>query len=319
VTAATVLVAEDSLVIRAVLRGHLEEEGYDVMEAEDGDAALACCQSSPPDAILLDIEMPGLNGHQVLAQLKGDESLRDIPVVFLTGRTGSDDLITGLRAGAHDYLKKPFETAELLARIGAAVRVKRLQDQLRERNQELDRLGRLDGLTGVYNRRHLEEQLLVHHRAAQRHGRPLTVLMLDLDHFKQINDSYGHAGGDTVLRTVTGRLQGLLRGGDIIGRWGGEEFLLILPDTPDDAAAALAERVRSTIGGAPVELGECSVPVTPSGGSATGDEDPDALTRRADEALYRAKSAGRNRILAAAPPVLRGTATRSGRLTPSGS
>jgi two-component system cell cycle response regulator len=248
----------------------------------------------------------------VLAQLKGNEALRDIPVVFLTGRSGSDDLITGLRAGAHDYLKKPFETSELLARIGAAVRVKRLQDQLRERNQELDRLGRLDGLTGVYNRRHLEEQLRVHHRAALRHDRPLTVLMLDLDHFKRINDTYGHAGGDSVLCAVTGRLQSVLRAGDIVGRWGGEEFLLILPDTPDDAAQALAERVRTAIAAEPVRIGEGSVLVTASGGYATGSDDPDALTRRADEALYRAKAAGRNRMVAAAAVgVAFGNANRS--------
>jgi diguanylate cyclase (GGDEF)-like protein len=116
-----------------------------------------------------------------------------------------------------------------------------------------------------YNRRHLEEQLRVHHRAAQRHDRPLTVLMLDLDHFKQINDTYGHAGGDGVLCAVTARLQGVLRAGDIIGRWGGEEFLLILPDTPDDAAEVLAERVRSAIAAEPVGIGECNVPVTARG------------------------------------------------------
>jgi two-component system cell cycle response regulator len=298
-TAATVLVAEDSLVVRSILRSHLQEEGYAVVEAEDGEAAIARCKTSPPDAILLDIEMPGLDGHQVLAHLKAEDALKDIPVVFLTGRTGSDDLITGLRAGAHDYLKKPFEAAELVARVGAAVRVKQLQDALRERNHELDRLGRVDGLTGIYNRRHMEEQLWQRHRAAQRHGRPMTVVMLDLDRFKSVNDTYGHAAGDAVLREVAARLQNILRAGDVVGRWGGEEFLLLLPDTDEPAASALVERLCPLMASAPVDVGGHLLTVTMSGGYATGIDDPEDLTRQADHALYRAKAAGRNRILCA--------------------
>jgi len=292
-----VLVAEDSIVVRSVLCTHLREEGYDVVEAEDGPAAIERCRCSPPDAILLDIEMPGLDGHQVLACLKEEETLRDIPVVFLTGRTGRDDMITGLRAGAHDYLKKPFEAAELLARVAAAVRVKRLQDQLRERNEELDRLGRVDGLTGVYNRRHLEEQLHQHHLAALRRGRPLTVVMLDLDRFKAINDTYGHAAGDAVLCEVAHRLQRVVRAHDVVGRWGGEEFVLVLPDTDTPGAAALVDRLCPLMADTPVDTGEHLLAVTMSGGYASGYDKPEVLTRRADSALYRAKAEGRNRIL----------------------
>ena len=156
---ATVLVADDSLVIRAVVRGGLEDEGYRVVEAVDGLAALEQCRRDPPDVILLDIEMPGLDGYEVLAALKGDAELQDIPVVFLTSRSGITDVVAGLRGGAHDYLKKPFEHVELLARVGSAVHVKKLQDQLRQRNADLDRMSRTDALTGLYNRRHLDEQL----------------------------------------------------------------------------------------------------------------------------------------------------------------
>src|ERR1700722_2182615 len=153
----TVMIIDDSLVIRAVVRAGLEAEGYQVMQAEDGAAALDLCGSRPPDVILLDVIMPGLDGYEVLAILKSNPELAHIPVVFLTSRTGMADVIAGLRAGAHDYLRKPFEPEELLARVGSAIHVKQLQDQLRDRNAELDRMTRIDPLTGLYNRRHLDE------------------------------------------------------------------------------------------------------------------------------------------------------------------
>jgi two-component system cell cycle response regulator len=141
-TTATVLIADDSMLIRAVVRVELEEEGYRVIEAVDGLAAVQQCRQDQPDVVLLDVEMPGLDGYQVLSELKADAALKDIPVVFLTGRGGTADVVAGLRGGAHDYLKKPFETAELLARVGSALHVKKLQDQLQERNAALDRLSR---------------------------------------------------------------------------------------------------------------------------------------------------------------------------------
>ena len=241
-TSATVLVAEDSLVVRAVLRQHLEDQGYSVIEADDGNAALRVCSETKPDVVLLDIEMPGLDGHQVLRALKADANLCDVPVVFLTGRTGTEDLVEGLRLGAHDYLKKPFETSELIARVSAAVRVKTLQDELRNRNAELDLISRTDALTGLYNRRHIEERLRELASAARRHSSSLAVLMLDIDHFKQVNDTIGHAGGDAVLREFSARLQSVLRAEDVPGRWGGEEFLAILPNTELKGAVILGKR-----------------------------------------------------------------------------
>jgi two-component system cell cycle response regulator len=282
-----------------VLRRHLESEGYSVVEANDGQTAIDLCHQYPPDVILLDIEMPGLNGHQVLAHLKADADLKDIPVVFLTGRTGTEDIVSGLRAGAHDYLKKPFEPAELTARVGAAVRTKDLQDRLRTQSAEFDRMSRTDALTGLYNRRHLHEQLRQLGSSSLRHGHGLAVVMLDIDFFKRVNDSIGHQGGDDVLKEFTRRLLAMKRDEDVAGRWGGEEFLLVLPQTDTAGAMAVAERIRSAVAAEPFDLGDRTLAVTVSGGCATGTGDStDGLVLRADAALYEAKAAGRNRVVA---------------------
>jgi two-component system, cell cycle response regulator len=295
----TVLIADDSLVVRAVVRSGLEEEGYHVTEAEDGTAALVQCRQSAPDVILLDVEMPGLTGHQVLAELKRDDALKDIPVVFLTGRTSMDDVLTALRGGAHDYLKKPFEAAELVARVGAAAKVKKLQDRLRERNDDLERVSRTDMLTGLNNRRHMDEELTRQHSIARRGQSELGVILLDIDHFKHVNDTYGHAAGDQVLCEFAQRLLGQLRAGDIAGRWGGEEFLVILPNTGLDGTRQVAERICAATAATPIATEGNRITVTVSGGCAIGPAaGPDVLVSIADTQMYQAKQAGRNRIVA---------------------
>ncbi len=300
---ATILVAEDSVVIRAVLRRYLENEGYAVVEADDGQAAIDRCHETRPDTVLLDIEMPGLNGHQVLAHLKADPHLQDIPVVFLTGKTGTEDIVAGLRAGAQDYLKKPFEVAELVARVGAAVRTKQLQDQLRDRSAEFARMSSTDALTNLCNRRHLEDRLRQLDSAARRHGRLLSVIMVDIDYFKRVNDTEGHQGGDDVLKEFARRLQVEVRGEDVAGRWGGEEFLVILADTPIEGVTTLAERIRAAAADEPFAVGDHRIAVTISAGCAIGPPgNTDDLIRRADVALYEAKAKGRNRVVAAPPP-----------------
>lgn len=289
--------------MRAVLRRYLENEGYAVIEADDGQAAIDRCQQARPDTVLLDIEMPGLNGYEVLAHLKADPELQDIPVVFLTGNTGTEDIVAGLRAGAQDYLKKPFETAELIARVGAAVRTKQLQDQLRDRSAEFARMSSTDALTGLYNRRHLEERLREVDSAALRHDRLLSVIMLDIDYFKRVNDTEGHQGGDDVLKEFARRLQIEVRGEDVAGRWGGEEFLVILTDTPIEGAMTLAERIRAAVADEPFTVGDHRIAVTISAGGAAGPPgNTDELIRRADVALYQAKAGGRDRVVAAPPP-----------------
>jgi two-component system cell cycle response regulator len=307
----TVLIADDSLLIRAVVRNGLAEEGYEVIEAVDGLAALEQCRQRPPDVVLLDIEMPALDGYQVLARLKSDPDLTDIPVVFLTSRSGMDDVVAGLRGGAHDYLKKPFEAPELLARVGSAIHVKKLQDQLRQRNMELEQISRTDGLTGLFNRRHLDAELALRNKDALRHGEPICVLLLDIDHFKHVNDTYGHPTGDEILRAFATRMSLGLRAGDIAGRWGGEEFLVILPRTDLADALEVAERIRSTTANTPMIAAGRQISVTISGGAAFGPGDAtDAVVDLADQCLYRAKHSGRNRIVTSPLPPSPATGAR---------
>jgi two-component system cell cycle response regulator len=298
--AARVVVADDSMSVRAVLRHQLTAQGYLVLEAEDGGVALRVCRESSPDVALLDIEMPVLDGREVLRALKSDPATADLPVVFITGRTTTEDVVAGLRLGAHDYLKKPFEPAELLARVSAAVRMKRLQDELRQRNTDLDTLSRTDALTGLNNRRHAEELLSEYSPTGRRAGTSLAVLMFDLDHFKAVNDTFGHAGGDIVLREFATGLRAALRNHDVASRWGGEEFLVLLPGCGMDEATLVGERIRSAAARPVAVDAQRSCPVTVSGGCAAGvDIEPEELIRRADRALYLAKEQGRNRLVAA--------------------
>ena len=296
----TILVADDSMVVRAVLRRQLETDGHTVVEAVNGEEAIDACREYHPDVILLDVEMPVLDGHATLARLKADPQLKDIPVVFLTGRVDTVDVVNGLRLGAHDYLRKPFETNELMARVSAALRTKWLQDELRARNAELDRVSRIDMLTNIYNRRHLDEHLRAVISAARRHDRSVGVLIVDIDHFKNVNDEHGHLAGDAVLREVAARLQQAMRTEDALGRWGGEEFLAVLTDTPPEGVRVMAERLRQVVAAAPFTLDDGSqIRVTVSVGHTNGTEDAEVLVHRADDALYVAKAEGRNRVAAA--------------------
>jgi two-component system, cell cycle response regulator len=298
--AARIVVADDSMVVRALLRRQLEEQGHVVIEAVDGEDAVRTCLARRPDVVLLDVEMPKLDGHGVLAALRRDADLADTPVVFLTGRTTTADVVEGLRLGAHDYLRKPFEPAELLARVHAAHRVKSLQDQLRQRNAELDLISRTDPLTGMPNRRHLQEHLVSMGSVARRHGQHVGALMIDIDRFKSVNDTYGHDGGDRVLRAVAALVTATCRAEDLAGRWGGEEFLVVAPLTDTAGVAALGERIRQAAAAQPVTVDADRVAaVTVSIGAASTDGDMDALVRAADAALYAAKEGGRNRVVTA--------------------
>lgn len=304
---ALVLVAEDSATARAALRMHLEATGYAVVEAEDGSQALDVAKRERPDVILLDVEMPVLDGHAVLAALNGDDDLRDIPVVFLTGRTDSDEVVASLSAGAHDYLRKPFEIPELIARVSAAARVKQLQDELRRRNDELDFYSRLDSLTGLWNRRHTEERLAALCSASRRHSFAVSVLVIDLDHFKAVNDRHGHAAGDAVLKAAAESIRDHMRTEDVVGRWGGEEFVAIVPYIGEAGAATVAHRIRAALEEGVVVLDDgTEVRVTASIGVCTRSADkavPSEIFEAADRALYDAKNGGRNQVVAAAPPL----------------
>lgn len=293
----TVLVVDDSATMRVLVRMELEAAGYEVVEAEDGARALEMARATPVDAVLLDVEMPALDGYQVMAALKQDPTTADLPVVFLTSRTSGEDVVDALRAGAHDYLRKPPDPGELRARVAAAVEVSALRSELRRRSDELDRLTRTDHLTGLFNRRHLDEVLRAMVAASRRHAFPLTLLLVDVDHFKRVNDQLGHEAGDLVLQAVAAALAGAVRLDDVLGRWGGEEFLVLAPYTDRAGAQVLADRLRLSVGD-PISTpgGEVTVTISIGGATATGPpDDSDQLLRAADDQLYRAKGTGRNR------------------------
>jgi two-component system cell cycle response regulator len=299
---ARVLVADDSALVRSMMRDHLMAAGYDVLEAQDGEDALARVRATAPDVVLLDRDMPRLDGLAVLDAMQADEATAAIPVVFVTGRATAIELAEGLGHGAHDYVRKPVEAAELVARVRSALRTRRLRDELRERNLQLESMARTDVLTGMVGRRHGATVLAEACTAAAATGESLAVVMADVDHFKHVNDHHGHAAGDVVLRAVADVMRDGLVTGETAVRWGGEEFLLVLPGCETSGALARAERLRSAVAGSPVDVGGRRHGVTASLGCAIlgPGETPEALVARADQALYAAKAAGRDRVSAAA-------------------
>jgi diguanylate cyclase (GGDEF)-like protein len=297
---ASILVAEDSKLLRRMIGDVLRERGYEVREAADGTTAVQACREEPPGVLLLARELAGLDGLAVLDILRSDPATSGIPVVFVTGHTDAADLAETLERGAHDYVRKPVDPVELVARVRTALRLSALRAELAARNAELEALARTDTLTGLANRRHADDMLRATVAGARRHDRTLSVALLDIDRFKSVNDRYGHAAGDTVLREVAKRLTAHLREEDLAARWGGEEFLLLMPDTDDGVTAC--ERLRKAIADDPILLPDGTpLNVTASFGTAqwAPGEDPEALVARADKALYAAKESGRNRVVSA--------------------
>lgn len=299
-----ILVAEDSALLRRMLGDVLRENGWTVLEAGDGETALELARAENPSVLLMAREMEGLDGMAVLDALRADVRTADMPVVFVTGHTDARDLAEGLERGAHDYVRKPVDPVELVARIRTALRLRSLHDELAHRNAELEQMARTDVLTGLANRRNADDVLRFTIASARRHDRALCAVLVDIDNFKSVNDAHGHAAGDAVLREVAVRLAAGLREEDLAARWGGEEFLLLLPDSPD--ATVVCERLRSAISGSPINVhGLLELTVSASFGWApwTGEETGESLVGRADVALYAAKAGGRDRVVAAETPV----------------
>lgn len=318
----TVIVIDDSEVARERIRGVLEEAGLfeSVVEASDGIAGLRAILQERADAVLCDLEMPGLDGEKLLRAHRERRGAEDVPFFFLTAERDPDRLARLLRAGAADTITKPFHPAELLARVETHLRLRRLRAELCEKNAILERLSTTDDLTGLRNRRYVGEVLSLEVMRATRFATPLSVLMIDIDHFKRVNDEHGHAVGDAALSFMGRSITGVLRTTDAAGRYGGEEFLAVLSHTDLTGAAVLGERLRGRIeqGGCQVASG-IPLPLTISVGAAqlAPGEAAAALVQRADAALYAAKAAGRNRVeLAPAPG--RGVDTRDGKPRPEG-
>ena len=292
-----ILVADDDPDIRSLVSRLLSRAGYAVVSATDGSEALRQAREHKPDLLILDVSMPGADGYAVCRALQAEQGPEAPPVIFLTAHAHTSARVEGLDAGAVDYIVKPFEHDELTARVRAALRTKTVRDTLANE-------AATDALTGLLNRGQLRPSIAGLVAAARRYGRPLACLMADLDHFKAVNDAYGHPTGDRVLREVAARLQAGMRASDVLVRYGGEEFVALLPETDARGARTVAEKLRLRIAGSPVavrpEVGAPQeVEVRVSVGVACWSErmhDGSELIEAADEALYRAKAAGRNRV-----------------------
>jgi diguanylate cyclase (GGDEF)-like protein len=296
-----VLIADDDPVARRLLELTLTKWGYQVVPVASGLEAIQALQAADaPGLAVLDWEMPGIEGIEVCRRSRKLAEGRYTYIILLTARDRKQDIVEGLQAGADDYICKPFDTYELQARVRAAGRIVELQDELIASRDALEVLATHDSLTGQWNRRAIFDILNRELERSRRKKTPVAVILADVDRFKQVNDSYGHLAGDRVLGEIARRMAVGLRTYDSIGRFGGEEFMVVAPECDLAAAQSLAERMRSGIEENGVRLGEQDLTVTVSlGVAALVTPHPDlqnSLLRAADTALYRAKQMGRNRV-----------------------
>lgn len=293
-----ILVADDDAVSRRLLEVTLKKWGYDVVVADDGDKAWEVLQrEDAPQLAILDWVMPGMDGPEICREVRTFGDQRYIYLLLLTAKSEKEDLVKGMEAGADDFLTKPFDVQELRTRLRAGTRILDLQETLRVQATH-------DSLTGLWNHAATLDFLRRELNRGERQGTPVTVVMADIDHFKQINDTHGHLTGDVVLREVAHRLSSAVRAYDVTGRFGGEEFLLVFPGCAVRNAVDRAEQLRACVNREPVETPEGPISVTLSlgvaGSEAARATDPDSLLRAADAALYRAKNGGRDRVEVAA-------------------
>ncbi|MFQ5677437.1 MAG: diguanylate cyclase, partial [bacterium] len=291
-----------------LLKTYLSAEGYDVISARDGEEGMQKVNAEHPDLVLLDVMMPKMNGFEVCKAIKGDETTKYIPVILVTALNELEDKIKGMDAGADDFLSKPFNKLELLVRVRSLLRIKYLHDELQDKvielqktKEELRQLAITDGLTGLYNYRYFKEQLQQELNRARRHNLNISLVMIDIDHFKHYNDTNGHPAGDEVLKSIARLLKNNIRNIDFAARYGGEEFSLILIETDKSSAGFVAEKIRKLVEENPFEFEDAqpSGKLTISTGVATFPEDGEGfadLVTRADQRLYLAKEAGRNVI-----------------------
>jgi diguanylate cyclase (GGDEF)-like protein len=294
-----VLAAEDNPVFQSMLRTMLTKWGYDAVITQDGNQAWDLLQNQDtPRMAILDWMMPGMDGVELCRRIRAAAREPYIYILLLTARTESQDLVEGMEAGADDYLTKPFNSHELRVRLRAGRRILDLQQELLLAREALRVQATHDGLTGLLNRSSIMEALRNELARAGRENQPVGVLLMDLDRFKLINDTRGHLAGDSVLREASQRMKAAVRRYDSIGRYGGEEFLVVLPGCSGSLASHQAERIREAVAGEPFTSGGVVFPVTCSIGASWSESpsvhDADQLIREADLALYRAKDRGRN-------------------------
>lgn len=293
----TVLIIDDSAAIQALIKGRLADEPIALTAAFTATDGLARARDLRPDLILLDVDLPDGDGYDVCARLKADPVTLGIPIVLLVGAATMEEKVRGLDLGAVDYLTKPFDAVELRARVRANLRTKFLLDLVAHKAQ-------VDGLTGLWNRAHFDARLRAELALASRTGAPVSVVLLDVDQFKAVNDRAGHPTGDAVLRAVAGAMQDWARLSDVVCRYGSDEFAVVAPNTPATGAVALGERLREKVAAVRVRHRTGEAAVTASVGVATASPaaaDPAALVAAAGAALCRAKRAGRDRVEVAGP------------------
>lgn len=285
-----IMVVEDEPSLRVLLQTRLTSAGYSVVSYETGHGALAALSKEQPDLVLLDVMLPGMDGFEICKHILQQHP--DIPVVFLTARGEVDDRLAGFEAGARDYIVKPFSAQELLARVRAILREAALRENTQRQLEAISLVALKDPLTQLWNRRYLEIRLPDEIMRCARYERPFSCLLFDVDDFKRINDSFGHETGDEVLGCIATALVDTFRGVDGIVRYGGEEFIALLPETDLEGAMHAAERARARV--AQCEVGPRKIRPTVSVGVASGPT-KDILTR-ADRAMYVAKQSGKNRV-----------------------
>ncbi len=299
-----ILVAEDNPVSRKLLEKTLEKAGYEVASARDGREALGLFDERFFPIVLTDWMMPEMSGPELCRAIRGKSGNSYVFMILLTAKDSKEDIVEGLEAGADDYLTKPFNRAELMARLKTATRILELERSLKKANEEIKALSITDPLTGCFNRGYLNEKLPREIKRANRYSRDLSVILCDIDHFKKVNDTYGHQAGDTVLKAFAKCLLDSVREGiDWVDRYGGEEFLVVLPETPFEGAKLVAERLRKAIEDREIQTSEGVLRITASFGVTGIHADtpgslisPDTMVKTADDNLYRAKKEGRNTV-----------------------
>ncbi|QGG48487.1 diguanylate cyclase [Heliorestis convoluta] len=295
-----ILIINDSSLEGRIMLDLLSYQGYHVNVARSGQEGLSMAKSFEPDVIICDIVLPGMNGLELARLLQEDVDTQKIQIIIASSNNNKQDKLEAFRCGAFDYLVKPLDFDELLLRLEIVLRYKQSIDKLKRRETILRAGSIRDFLTGLYNRQYLDQKMAEELARVKRYGHTFSVLLTDVDFFKQINDRHGHLVGDKILIHLAGRLQLKVRSTDTVCRFGGEEFCIIAPETDSHGAFELAEKLRKTIEKEPVIVSEdFKIPITASFGIAEyegPEETTKSLLERADRALYNAKKKGRNRV-----------------------
>jgi len=306
-----IAIVDDDDAIRRLVRLFLKRAGYSIVECTTGAEARDALWHQAWDLAILDRRLPDLDGVVLAHELKSNPDFRARYIIMLTGEDEQEDKIEGLELGADDYITKPFQAPELLARIRAGKRIVDLQKELMETNRRLELLSITDGLTKLHNHRYLQDELARAFEESQRYERPLSLAMIDIDFFKKVNDTYGHAVGDDVLKGVAKLFRNSVRSTDLVARYGGEEFAVMMPETPLEDGITFAEKIRALIEAEPLQTQAGPILATVSIGVAsaphTRTHSAKELIVAADKALYRAKRSGRNQVHAERRRDLRGT------------